>query len=260
MRGIRRYIRINMESIHPFSLAGKVAVVTGTSRGNGRGIAEALLNAGAEVYCAQRNLEGGIAHANAHLVSTDVTQKRDLEKLVARVVQEQKKIDILVNNAGISQGNPSEEYTEEDWDQSYETNLKAVFLLSQIAAREMIKRKSGVIINITSINAEVGFPNNPAYVAFKGGVKQLTKAFAVDWGKYNIRVNNLGLGYFPTDMTKKSWDDLELRQERANHTLLGRWGGAEDLAGPAVFLASDASSYMTGQDLYIDGGWLAKGL
>ena len=249
-----------MKSFSLFSLEGKVAVVTGTSRGNGRAIAEAFLNVGAEVYCAERSLEGGISHAKAHVIPTDVTQKEDLKKLVARAAADQGKIDILVNNAGISLGHLSEEYPEEDWDKTYATNLKAAFLLSQMVAREMIKQRSGVIINITSINAEVGFPNNPAYAAFKGGLKQLTKAFAVDWGKYNIRVNNLGLGYFKTDMTKKSWDDPSARKDRAAHTLLGRWGETEDLAGPAIFLASDASRYITGQDLYVDGGWLAKGL
>src|SRR3989344_75226 len=157
-------------------------------------------------------------------------------------------------------GGPSESYKIEDWDKTLDADLRAVFALSQLVAGEMIKHKSGVIVNITSINSEMGFPGNPAYVAAKGGLKQLSKAFAFDWAKYGIRVNNLGLGYFQTDMTKKSFNDPMLNKQRSDHTLLGRWGGPDDLIGPIIFLCSDASQYMTGQDLYIDGGWLAKGL
>ncbi len=246
-----------------FSLKGKVAIVTGTSRGNGKAIAEAFTKAGAIVYCAQRSIPEIQQEKNIEqrFIRTDVTSKKDLEHLIDIVVKEEGKIDILVNNAGISiGGKTSDEYEEEDWEKTYLTNLKATFLLSQLVARVMMKQEKGAIINITSINAESGFPNNPAYVASKGAVKQLTKAFAYDLGKYNIRVNNLGLGYFKTDMTKKSWDNALLRQERTEHTLLRRWGDIEDLIGPAIFLASDASCYMTGQDLYVDGGWLAKGI
>jgi gluconate 5-dehydrogenase len=119
---------------------------------------------------------------------------------------------------------------------------------------------SGSTFNITSIGAELGFPNNPAYVAAKGALKQLTKSMAFDLGSFGVRVNNLGPGYFRTDMANLSYNDPEKREARASRTLLGRWGEPEDLAGAVIFLASDASRYMTGQDLYIDGGWLAKGL
>ena len=118
----------------------------------------------------------------------------------------------------------------------------------------------GSIVNITSLNSELAFPDNPAYVAFKGALKQLSKSAAVDLGKHNIRVNNVGPGYFITDMTKKSWEDPKKFKERANKTVLGRWGNPEDLVGVSVFLASDASSYITGQDIYVDGGWTIKGL
>lgn len=253
------YAIMNEKILHIFSLEGKAAVITGTSRGNGRAIAQSYADAGAIVYGIQR--VGGVKDARIKFLEVDVTDKKAVGAAITQIVKEVGHIDILVNNAGISVGSQSsEKYSEEDWDKTYETNLKAIFLLSQQVARVMIKQKSGVIINITSINAEQGFPNNPAYVAFKGGLKQLTKAFAYDLGKYNIRVNNLGLGYFKTDMTKKSWDDPKLRRARANHTLLGRWGDADDLIGPAIFLASDASRYITGIDLYVDGGWLAKGI
>lgn len=129
-----------------------------------------------------------------------------------------------------------------------------------MVAKYMIRQREGVIINITSLGAEQGFSNNPAYVAFKGGLKQLTKALAKDWAKYNIRVNNLGLGYFKTEMTRNSWQDQKLMQERAARTMLGRWGEPKDLVGPAIFLASNASRYIMGQDLYVDGGWLANAI
>ena len=125
----------------------------------------------------------------------------------------------------------------------------------------MIKSKiKGSIINITSMGAEQGFPNNPAYQASKGGVKQLTKALAVDWGQYGIRVNNIVPGYTNTPMNKISWNNKKLRKARADNTLLKRWAKPEEMVGPSMFLASDASSYVTGTDLIVDGGWLVKGI
>jgi len=124
----------------------------------------------------------------------------------------------------------------------------------------MKKRKSGIIINITSLNAEFAFPNNPAYVSFKGALKQLTKSLALDLGKFGIRVNNIGPGYFHTNMTKKSWASKGLKKQREEKTILGRWGEPKDLAGIIIFLTSKSSSYITGQDIYVDGGWSAKGL
>jgi hypothetical protein len=134
-----------------------------------------------------------------------------------------------------------------------------LFLLSQAVVRHMMK-KGGSIINITSLGAETGFSNNPAYMASKGGLKLLTKAFAKDWAKYNIRVNNIGPGYIRTDMTRKSYADPELKRKRDERIMLNRWGKPDDLGGAAVFLASDASLYITGQDIYVDGGWLANGV
>lgn len=245
-----------------FSLSEKMAIVTGTSRGNGATIARALLAAGAFVYCIQRTAtpENTIENPNAKTYTVDVTDSQNLAKVVNSIAEEAGGIDILVNNAGITIGNPSENYTMEDWDKTFNTNLRAVFVLSQLVAAHMAKKKTGVIVNITSINAEQGFPGNPAYVSSKGGLKQLSKALAFDFAKYGIRVNNLGLGYFQTDMTKKSFNDPELKKQRDQRILLNRWGESSDLVGPILFLCSDASKYMTGQDLYIDGGWLAKGL
>ena len=249
-----------------FSLKDKVAIITGAAKGNGRAIAEGFLQAGAAVYfidILEEELKKTVeltGNSNAKYMIADITNRDDLKKTVEKIYRENGKIDILVNNAGITIGEPSESYKEEDWEKTYKVNLKAPFTLSQLVAKYMIKQKSGVIINIISLGAEQGFSNNPAYVAFKGGLKQLTKALAKDWAKYNIRVNNLGPGYIKTDMTKKSWNDLKLRAERSGRIMLGRWGESSDLVGPAIFLASDASKYITAGDLYVDGGWLAKGI
>ena len=151
-------------------------------------------------------------------------------------------------------------YEKENWTKTIDTNLTASFFCSQEVIKYMIRRKSGSIINITSLNAEQAFPKNPSYVASKGGLKMVGKALAKDWGKYGIRVNNLGPGYIKTDITKKSYSNKKLREERAKHTMLGRWGDKDDLVGPCIFLASDASRYITGQDLYVDGGWLANSI
>ena len=152
------------------------------------------------------------------------------------------------------------DYPNDAWQKTFQVNLEAPFQLSRRLAPRMQAQGGGSIINVTSIGAERGFPDNPAYGAAKGALKQLTKSMATDLGSRGIRVNNLGPGYFHTDMTRQSHSDPARREARAARTLLGRWGEPADLAGAVIFLASDASSYMTGQDLYIDGGWLAKGL
>ena len=188
-----------------------------------------------------------------------MAEKSAIEIAVDKIEAENEKIDILVNNAGVTYGNNLFEYNDSDWEKTYQVNLKAPYVLSKRIARIM-KGSGGSIINITSLNAEMAFPDNPAYVAMKGGLKQLTKSLACDLGKYNIRVNNVGPGYMRTEMTRKSWSNLKTYEERKNKTLLNRWGESSDLIGVTVFLSSDASSYITGQDIYVDGGWLIKGL
>jgi len=252
-----------------FSLNGKVAIVTGAARGNGKSISSALLKSGASVILVdvlknplistvksfqQDNLEA------FHFVC-DITKKNQILKLKKFVQDNFGKIDILINNAGISISNTSINYSESSWDKTHAVNLKAPFVLSQEFAKLMKHRKhGGVIINITSINAELAFPNNPAYQAFKGGLKQLTKALALDFSEYGIRVNSIGPGYFRTNMTVKSWTNIKKRNQRTDNTILKRWGLPDDLSGAVIFLSSDASSYITGQDIYIDGGWLVKGM
>lgn len=253
--------------LEKFSLEGKVAIVTGAARGNGRAIAEGLLEAGATVYFVDKlkaELEEvilGLKNKKAKPLVADLSIRAELDAIAPLVFKNEGRIDVLVNNAGVTAVRPSESHTEEDWNRVLLVNLKVPFLLSQSTARTMIEKgNGGSIINITSLGAELGLGSVPGYTASKGGLKQLTKTLAFDWAKYRIRVNNIGPGYMKTDMTKRSYSDPELKKIRDNRIMLDRWGESADLAGPAVFLASDASSYITGQDIYVDGGWLAKGV
>lgn len=239
-------------------LKGKNALVTGGARGNGEGIAVGLLRAGAKVYVI--DVDCGI-EKNIEYIQIDLTDKDGVKVILDELFNEGIVFDILVNCAGISISDASEKYDLENWYKTLEINLTTPFFLSQLVATAMIKQeKKGSIINITSLGAEYGFPENPAYCASKGGLKQLTKALAYDWAKYGIRVNNVGPGYMRTRMTEKSYADAELREDRSRHMMLPRWGNPEDLVGVCVFLASRYSEYITGQDIYVDGGWTAKGL
>ena len=250
-----------------FSLEGRTAIVTGAARGNGRGIAGALARAGASVLLvdvlaaelteAEDALRGEGLTVKAH--AGDLTREGEPAAVVNAAVEAFGRLDVLVNNAGVTFGHELLGYPDELWKKTHDVNLKAPFDLARAAVPAMKTQGSGSIINITSLNAELAFPGNPAYVAFKGALKQLTKALALDLGPV-IRVNAIGPGYFRTDMTRKSWEDDTMRQERSARTILGRWGVPGDLAGAVIFLASDASAYVTGIDLYVDGGWLAKGL
>ena len=222
-----------------FSVKDKVIIVTGASGGIGEVIANELDKRDAIVI-------------KADIPDYDVTNAWDLDSLA-----DQEQIHGLVNCAGVTYGNNLFEYKDSDWENTYKVNLKAPYELTRRVAKVM-KATGGSIINITSLNAELAFPDNPAYVAFKGGLKQLTKSLALDLGKYNIRVNNIGPGYMRTNMTKKGWaNNRKLIEDR---TILGRWGTPDDLIGTAIFLLSSASSYITGQDIYVDGGYLTKGL
>ena len=251
-----------------FSLDDRVAVVTGGSRGIGKGIAGGLLGAGARCVISgvdPQRLADTVAEFKQQGLAADgfacqLREPQEIDALVDYVKSNYGRIDILVNNAGWTEGHDPLEYPEEVWEKTIEINLRAPFLLAKRFGAMMKQQEQGVIINVTSVNAEMGFPGNPAYVASKGGLRQLTRSLAVDLGKYGIRVNSIGPGYFHTDMNAKSWADPELKKVRADKSILGRWGEPEELAGAAVFLASDASSYITGQDVYVDGGWTAKGM
>jgi gluconate 5-dehydrogenase len=242
-----------------FALDGRVALVTGASRGIGHALADGLAAAGATVFAVARSAAPDAPFtAPVRYLSADVAQ--GLDDVLAAVAAAHGRLDILVNAAGVSlTADPkSPGAAMEAFDRTISVNLRAAYA-NCLAASGMMN-DGGAIINVTSIGAHMGFPGNPGYVASKGGLRLLTKALAVDLGPRGIRVNALAPGYIRTAMTAESYADPIRHKQRADHTCLGRWGTVEDLVGAAIFLASDASRYMTGQDLVIDGGWTAKGL
>lgn len=251
-----------------FSLKNKISIVTGAARGNGKSISEALLRSGSTVILIdvlKKELSKTVKKFQDEKLPAieyycDITNKKNISKLGKYIKKNFGRLDILVNNAGITLSDFSLEYSEKNWDKTNNVNIKAPFFLSQECAKIMKIRKSGIIINITSINAEFAFPDNPAYQVSKAGLKQLTKSLALDLAKFGIRVNSVGPGYFHTTMTNRSWNNIKKRKIITDNTILGRWGEPKDLEGIIIFLASDASSYVTGQDIYIDGGWSIKGI
>jgi 2-deoxy-D-gluconate 3-dehydrogenase len=250
-----------------FSLNGKVAVVTGASRGLGKAMAEAVCRAGATTVLVatnktllqetqQRLVDDGL---DAHVITADLSDPEAGNRLIDQVAEDHARIDVLANCAGVTMQGHALDYTDDDWNKTLQVNLAAPLQLTRRAGAIMKEQGTGgSIINITSIAAERGAANNPAYGASKGGLKMMTKCLAEDLSPFGIRVNNLGPGYFRTDMSTFSWNDPERRKQRSASTMLGRWGMPEDLAGLTVLLASDAGSYITAQDFYVDGGWLAK--
>ena len=244
-----------------FSLKNKIVIITGAGRGIGKHLAEQIAKCDAKVFAIDKKSTKK-STKNLSNIECDITNEIEFKKICDKIFKQKKRIDVLINNAGVSMPNEKtgKVYSKDKWDETLRINLTAHFTCSQQVIQYMKRHKSGSIINITSINAELGFPKNPSYVASKGGLKMLGKALAKDWGRYGIRVNNLGPGYIKTDMTSKTFSNKKLQKQRAMHTMLGRWGDKDDLVGPCIFLASDASRYITGQDLYVDGGWLANSL
>ena len=243
-----------------FSLAGRTAIVTGGSRGIGAAIANGYARAGAEVLALARSAKRPAELlAEVAYASCDVTSSADFEALCGALAKRTGRLDVLVNAAAISL--PAREAGElERFDRTVDANLRAVYAACLAAARHMETSGGGSIINVTSINSVLGFPGNPGYVASKGGLRMLTRALAIDLGPSGIRVNALAPGYIRTAMTAASYADAALRAERLDRMIIRRWGEPGDLVGAAIFLASPASSYVTGTDLFVDGGWTAKGL
>ena len=249
-----------------FRLDGRVALVTGASRGIGRALAQALAEAGARAALVARGAEALEKAADEIARSTgnesvplvcDLAEPDAAERLVAGTIERFGRLDILVNNAGLTTRHPAEEYPMEEWDRVLAVDLRAVFALCQQAGRVMIRQGGGKIINIASLASEMGIKIVPAYCAAKGGVRSLTMQLAVEWAKHDIQVNGIGPGYILTDLTASLKDDPERNDTVLRRTPAGRWGTPEDLMGACVFLASDAANFMTGQILYVDGGWLA---
>jgi 2-deoxy-D-gluconate 3-dehydrogenase len=252
--------------LEKFSLRGKSGIVTGGGSGIGKAIATGVVQAGAEIVIVGRNKER-LERTASELrkfsgpvlpIQADVSRMEDIKSLVDRTVKEFGKIDFLFNNAGTIRRNPSEDFTEKDWDEVVNTNLKGPFFLAQAVARVMISQKrKGKIINTSSLIAVQGGKRVPAYAASKGGLAQVTKTMANDWANYNILVNAIGPGWVKTELTEALQQDKGRYAEILGRIPLGRWADPEDLAGAAVFLASDASDYITGQTIFVDGGWLS---
>jgi 2-deoxy-D-gluconate 3-dehydrogenase len=249
-----------------FRLNGKIALVTGSSRGLGAGIALALAQAGAQVAVhgsralptetAQMLREA--AGAKPFSVVADVSKADDCARMIDEVVAHFGGIDILVNNAGTIRRAPAVDHSDEDWQLVIDTNLTSVFRLSKHAGKHMLARSSGKIINIASMMTFQGGITIPGYAAAKGGVGQLTKAFANEWASKGINVNAIAPGYMATVNTEALRDDPVRSRQIMERIPAGRWGTPEDLAGAAVFLASHASDYMHGHVLVVDGGWLSR--
>lgn len=240
-----------------FDLHGKVAIVTGGGRGNGKAICNGLSNAGAKVIAVDLGFD--LAYSDDIIkITGDVTKQDVIDKTIQTALSESDKV-IMVNNAGITIPSTGK-YDLEDWNKTILVNLTAPFLWMECLRSIANRIRSCSIINITSLAAERSFPDNPAYIASKGGLKMLSRSYAHELSGFGFRVNNIGPGYIKTNMTQLSFNDPEKNFQRKKQTLLNRWGESDDLVGAVVFLASDASSYITGQDIYVDGGWLSKGL
>jgi gluconate 5-dehydrogenase len=245
-----------------FDLAGRRALITGSSTGIGYALATGLAAAGAEVVLNARSearLNDAVGRLNAdgataHAASFDVTSPGEVEAAIGRIEREIGPIDILVNNAGMQRRAPLEQFSHAQWEELMKTNVESVFLVGQAVARHMIERKRGKIINICSVQSELGRPNIAAYTASKGAVKMLTKGMAIDWGQHGIQVNGLGPGYFKTELTEALVNDEKFSAWLIGRTPSRRWGEVEDLVGAAVFLASDGSNFVNGHILYVDGG------
>lgn len=251
--------------LHIFDLTGKTALVTGGGRGLGRTMAVALASAGANLVLVGRtpaDLESAAQEIEAqgrraHVITADVTVPEQVEAMTAEAIRRAGHIDILVNNAGMNIRKPVLEYGVDDWDQVLGLNLRGYFLVARAVGRHMVERGYGRVINVTSILAAIGLPNQAAYASSKGAITQLTRVMAIEWAPHGVTVNCIGPTYFETDLTRPLYQDPERKHFIESRTPMGRWGQPEELNGAVIFLASDASRFITGQTIFVDGGWLA---
>lgn len=248
-----------------FDLSGKVAIVTGAGRGIGYHIALALAKYGADIVVCSRtiselekvSIEIEKLGKQAMIQSLDITNIKSIPAMVDKTMKAFGHIDILVNNAGVNRPQWALDVTEENWDLVMNTNLKALFFCAQTVGRVMIKQKKGKIINISSDAGSVGLLRRAAYCASKGGVNLLTKVLALEWAQYNINVNAIAPAFIKTPLTEPMFEEKGFREYVLGNTPLGRVGEPKDVSGALVFLASEASNYMTGSVMLIDGGWTA---
>ena len=252
--------------VDAFRLDGKVALVTGASRGLGMAMAEGLAEAGADIVAVGTRVENleGIVETITKLgkksipMACDVTKHTQVKKVIEKTVEEFGRIDILLNCAGVIRRSPAEEYSYEDWNDVLDVNLNGTFIFCKEVGKVMLKQRQGKIINIASLLSFFGGITIPAYAASKGGVAQLTKALSNEWAAHGITVNAIAPGYYITDMTEKLRKNETRFKEISDRIPAGRWGEPEDLKGAVVFLASEASDYVSGHILVVDGGWMAR--
>ena len=245
-----------------FDLTGRLALVTGSSRGIGRAIAEGYVAAGARVIVNGRDnaaIDATVKALGADAIAApfDVTNKATVEAAVEKIEKEIGPIDILVNNAGMQKRAPIVDFPEADWRQVMATNLDSVFFVTQAVARRMIERQRGKIVNICSVMSELARPTISPYTASKGAVKMLTKAMCAEFAKHGITANGISPGYFGTELNTALMKDEKFSAWVCARTPAGRWGKVEELQGAAIFLASDASSFVNGHILFVDGGMTA---
>jgi NAD(P)-dependent dehydrogenase (short-subunit alcohol dehydrogenase family) len=248
-----------------FDLTGRVALVTGAGRGLGRSMAIALAAAGADIAGSARS-EPELQSLKAEVesmgrrgavVTADATDEASVEAAIDATIRELGRIDILVNNAGVNVRKPIVELEASEFDWVIATNLRGYFLFARAAGRHMLQRGSGKVINVSSIMGSVALAGQTAYASSKGGIEQMTKVMALEWATSGIQVNSLAPTYFETELTKPLFDDPERNAFITGRTPMGRWGQPHELAGAVIFLASDASDFITGQTILVDGGWTA---
>jgi NAD(P)-dependent dehydrogenase (short-subunit alcohol dehydrogenase family) len=245
----------------------KVVLITGAGNGNGFEISNHLIESGYKVCLVDKDISKikkkyiKLNTSSILLLKLDLSISNNYEKVVKKCLSKFKKLDILINNAGITLPKNILKYSRKDFQKTININLEIPFLLIQSTIKYLAKSKNyGRIINITSLSSHTGFSNNPAYAASKGGLRYLSKSLANDLSKYKILINNICPGYIRTSMTAKSYNDKNKFKYRNDRTLLKRWGESKDLLSAVDFLLDDRSTYITGSDIVVDGGWLSKGL
>jgi len=249
-----------------FRLDGQAALVTGAASGLGAAFARGLAQAGADLVVTSRQRErldetiAAIERLGRRCVPVvcDMEDAGEVRALIGAAEESLGRLDILVNSAGTTHRDHPEDFPEEAWERVIRVNLTAVFVACQEAGRRMTERRRGKIINVASMLSFTGGLYVPAYAASKGGVAQLTKALSNEWAKYNVQVNAIAPGYFPTEMTRSIYEDPVRHEEILSRIPAGRWGDPSELQGAIVFLASAASDYVSGHVLVVDGGWLAR--
>lgn len=246
-----------------FDLTGRTALVTGSSKGIGYGLARGLAEAGAKVILNGRDgarlavaaaALGKDGFQRIEIAEFDVTRPNVVAGAIDKIEAESGPIDILVNNAGMQFRSPLEDFPVEKWSELMRTNVDSVFYVGQAVARHMIGRKRGKIINIASVQSELARPGIAPYTASKGAIKQLTKGMATDWGGHGLQINAIAPGYFKTELNQALVDNPTFSSWLEQRTPARRWGNVEELVGAAIFLSSDASSFVNGHVLYVDGG------